>query len=310
MAIISEERAVGRKRKAQVQDYYQEPSRSLVSPIERRSWKVRLGLGTISTVLIIISLTFIIPLIWFVLGSLKTGPELLQMPPALLPTNAQWQDFAKAWVAIDWKLYFWNTLVITVVGWAIPMVVTLMAAYSFSKLRPSYGNVVFFLFLTTMMIPGVVYIIPQFLNIKNLGLLNNWFSLWLPNAFSAFNILLMKSYFDSIPNELSDSAVLDGANPLQIFWHIILPLSYPAIAVLTIFALLGGWQQFFGPFLYITDANLWPIGTALYKLLPPTSQMNIRLACLVIAAIPPLVFFAIFQKQIIKGINLSGFMNG
>ncbi|GCE02969.1 carbohydrate ABC transporter permease [Dictyobacter aurantiacus] len=285
--------------------------RTLISPLERQHLGVRIILNLILIILIAISLSFLVPLCWLFIGAIKSAPELLQVPPTLLPRHTDWSTYGAAWSDINFGLYFFNTLVITVIGWFIPMTVNICAAYALSKLRPAFGGTIMVLFLSTMTIPGVVYIIPQYLNIVHLGLVNTWWSLWLPGAFSAFNILILKAFFDSIPDELSDAAVLDGANPLQILYHIILPLSRPVISVITIFSIIGSWQQFFGPYLYIIDAAKWPIGTALYVNLRDTNSLpaNVQFAAMAIAVIPPLVFYGIFQKQIIKGINLSGFMN-
>ncbi len=292
----------------------QEAGRTLISSIERRHTGVRIVLNLILLLLIMGSITYLLPLLWLFIGAIKSAPELLDVPPALLPHVVQWVNYAIAWSDISFGLYFINTIIITFVGWLISMIVNVLAAYSLSKLRPGLSGVIMILFLSTMMIPGVVYIIPQYLNVVNLHLINQWWSLWLPGAFSAFNILILKSFFDSIPAELTDSAVIDGANQVQILFNIILPLSKPVISVITIFAIIGSWQQFFGPYLYITDPNKWPIGTALYVNLsnPANIQVpvNIQFAAMAIAAIPPLLFFAFFQKQVIKGINLSGFMNG
>ncbi len=312
MAILQPTQAVvpevkKKRRAAQEED----TSRTLISNLERSHLSVKIFLWIITGLLVLVALTFLVPFFWFISGAFKAPQELLRFPPTLLPDSWHWENFAQAWDKLNFPLYFFNTVIIMIVGWLLPLAVNLAAAYSLSKLRPSYGQIVLFAFLITLMIPGVVYLIPLYLTVVNLHLNDTWLSLWLPGAFSAYSILIAKAFFDGIPNELSDSAVIDGANVFQILFQIILPLSRPLIVVLSIGALIGGWQQFFPGYLYITDPNLWPIGTAIFSSLRGgNTTQNIRMAALLITAIPPGLFFLVFQRQVIKGVNLSGFMNG
>ncbi|GHO60957.1 carbohydrate ABC transporter permease [Ktedonobacter robiniae] len=161
----------------------------------------------------------------------------------------------------------------------------------------------------------MAYLIPQFVNISDLPLLhislmNNWAGVWLPSAASAFNILVLKSFFDSIPAELTDAARLDGANAWQLFTRIMLPLSRPALAVVTIFTVVASWKDFLWPLLVLTDSNLQPLSVAIFRQSGINSNFPLPftylMAGLALASVPPIILFLVFQRQIIRGINLTG----
>ncbi len=165
------------------------------------------------------------------------------------------------------------------------------------------------------MVPPVVYLIPQFVNISDLplihvSLINSWAGVWLPEAASALNILILKSFFDTIPTDLTDAARLDGANALQLFTRIILPLSRPALAVITIFTVIASWKDFLWPLLVLSDSHLQPLIVAIYHASGINSNFPLPftylIAGLVLASIPPIILFLLFQRQIIRGINLTG----
>jgi multiple sugar transport system permease protein len=158
-------------------------------------------------------------------------------------------------------------------------------------------------------------LIPQFVNISNLplihvSLINNWSGVWLPEAASALNILILKSFFDTIPRELTDAARLDGANSWQVFIRIVLPLSRPALAVVTIFTVVASWKDFLWPLLVLFNPEVQPLSVAIYREAGINSTyplpFNYLMAGLVLASVPPILLFLLFQRQIIRGVNLTG----
>jgi multiple sugar transport system permease protein len=246
-------------------------------------------------------------------GALKSSIEIFQTPPTIWPLRPQWSNYAGAWEALEFPLYFSNTLILAAGAVILQILVSATAAYALSKLRPAWSNAIQFSFFCTLMVPPIVYLIPQFVNISDLPLIhvslfNSWMGVWLPEAASAFNILVLKSFFDSIPAELTDAARIDGANAWQLFTRIILPLSRPAMAVITIFTVIGSWKDFLWPLLVLADSRLQPLMVALYHQAGPSSALpfNYLVAGLVLACLPPIVLFLIFQRQIIRGINLTG----
>ncbi len=284
--------------------------RTLASPLAMRRWQGRVGYAVLLTLLVLTTLTTIVPLVWMALGGLKTSTEIFRAPPTFLPDRPIWSNFTETWDTLRFGLYFRNTFVIALGSWFLQLVVAAMAAYSLSRLRPKGGNVVLFLFISTLMVPAEAYLIPRYLAVLDVPLLgislnNTWWAIWLPSAVSAFNIFLLKSFFDQIPQDLSDAATLDGASAWQVFVQIILPLSRPVIAVISIFAFINSWKDFFWPLLVLSNPDIQPISVALTNL-TGSVPLNQFVAALTIASIPPLIIFMFFQRQIIAGIAFSG----
>lgn len=186
------------------------------------------------------------------------------------------------------------------------------AAFSLSRLKPAGSRIVLFLFLSTLMVPSMAYLIPAYLTvvslpIVNIPLIDTWWGVWLPGAASAFNIFVLKSFFDEIPQDLIDAANIDGAGAARTLAQIVLPLSRPVLAVVSIFTLIGAWKDFFWPFLVLSKVELQPIMVALWRLSARMQEpLNLIIAGLAIASTPPIILFLIFQKQIIRGITLTG----
>lgn len=287
--------------------------RTLVSPM---ALGTPLGRGIywlIFALLVVGTLITLGPVYWMFSGALKSSIEIFQTPPSFWPLHPQWSNYADAWRTLDFLTYFTNTLILAVGAVVFQIIVSATAAYALSKLRPAGRNIIQFGFFCTLMVPPVVYLIPQFVNISDLplvhiSLFNSWAGVWLPEAASAFNILVLKSFFDSIPGELTEAARLDGANAWHMFTRIILPLSRPALAVVTIFTIIASWKDFLWPLLVLADDHLQPVIVALYHQSGTNSNLPFTylIAGLVLASIPPIILFLFFQRQIIRGINLTG----
>lgn len=289
--------------------------RSLISHLEMRRPSNQALYWLVFGILLLLTLSTIVPLFWLYSGALKSPAEFFQRPPTLFPQNPNWDNYARAWEKLNYTRYFVNTLLIAFGAWVMQMVVTTTAAFSLSKLKPAFGNALLFMFFSTIMVPGAILLIPRYLAvvelpILNVSLLQTWWAIWLPGAVNGFGIFLLKTFFDQIPTDLTDAARIDGANALQLFARIVLPLSKPAIAVLTIGSVIASWQDFFWPMLVLQGApNLAPIMVALLRVVGGRiggEPLNIVIAGSAIAALPPMILFFIFQRQIIRGINLTG----
>jgi multiple sugar transport system permease protein len=287
--------------------------RTLVSPLAYRRPSGRVIYWLVFTLLLLSTLITLGPLYWMFSGALKSSIEIVQPTPTFWPLHPGWDNYINAWKVLDLPLYFVNTLILAAGAVLFQFLVSATAAYSLSKLRPAGKNLIQFSFFCTLMVPPVVYLIPQFVNITDLpfihvSLINNWAGVWLPEAASAFNILVLKSFFDGIPNELTEAALLDGANAWQLFTRIILPLSRPALAVVTIFTVIATWKDFLWPLLVLADSNVQSLQLALYYAQASNANMPFTylIAGLALASIPPIVLFLLLQKQIIRGISLTG----
>ena len=289
--------------------------RTLVSPLMLKRPAGRVIYWTVFALLLVSTLITFGPLYWMFSSALKSSIEIFQSPPTFWPLHPAWNNYASAWNVLQYPLYFGNTLILAVGAVVLQLLVSATAAFALSKLRPAGKGIIQFVFFSTLMVPPVVYLIPQFVNISDLplihvSLINNWAGVWLPEAASALNILILKSFFDTIPTELTDAARLDGANGWQMFSRIILPLSRPALAVVTIFTVVASWKDFLWPLLVLSNPDIQPLSVAIFHEAGINSTFplpfNYLMAGLVLASIPPILLFLLFQRQILRGVNLTG----
>jgi len=291
-----------------------DPERTLISPLEWRKPGVKLVNWTIFAVLSLLTLVTLGPLFWMLSGALKSSVEIFRTPPVLWPASPEWTNFQRAWTELDPLLYLTNTAILALGAIVLQFLVSATAAYSLSKLKPVLSNALLFFFLSTLMVPALAYLIPQYLTVVHLpifgiSLVDSWWAIWLPEAASAFNIIILKSFFDAIPNDLCEAARIDGANALTIFLRIIVPLSRPALAVVAMFTVFASWKDFLWPLLVLTDTSKEPISVALYQLGIAASNgvpQNVLLAGFILAMLPPVILFLMFQRQIIRGVNTAG----
>ncbi|GCE22291.1 carbohydrate ABC transporter permease [Dictyobacter kobayashii] len=300
----------GRKRNRTTDEAYE---RTLISPFALKRLEGRLIYWLVFTLLVLATLGTLGPIYWMFSGALKSSSEIFQTPPTFWPVHPQWSNYSKAWDILNFPVHFTATMVLAVGAVCLQIFVSATAAYALSKLPVAGKSIIQFSFFCTLMVPPVVYLIPQFVNINDLplvhiSLINTWAGVLLPEAANAFNILILKSFFDGIPNELSEAAWLDGASAWQLFVRIILPLSRPALAVITIFTVIASWKDFLWPLLVLSDDQLQPLMVSLYHQSGTNSNLPFMylIAGLVLASIPPILLFLLFQRQIIRGINLTG----
>ncbi len=265
--VTPEGRLRWRRKKSVIDDA---SDRTLVSPLMLKRPTGRVIYWIVFVLLLISTLVALGPVYWVFTSALKSSIEIFQTPPTFWPVHPQWSNYSNAWNVLDFPLYFGNTLVLAAGAVALQVVVSATAAYALSKLQIAGKGLIQFCFFSTLMVPPVAYLIPQFVNIGDLplihvSLINTWGGVWLPEAASAFNILVLKSFFDTIPNELTDAARLDGANAWQLFTRIILPLSRPVLAVITIFTVVASWKDFLWPLLVLGNTTLQPLSVAIYQ---------------------------------------------
>lgn len=287
--------------------------RTLVSPLALKRPAGRMIYWLVFALLLLSTLLMLGPLYWMFSGALKSSIEIVQTPPTFWPAHPGWENYINAWRVLNLPLYFVNTFILAAGAVLLQFIVSTTAAFALAKLRPAGKGIIQFGFFCTLMVPPVAYLIPQFVNINDLplihvSLINNWSGVWLPEAASAFNILVLKSFFDGIPNDLVEAARLDGANAWQLFIRIILPLSRPALAVVTIFTVIATWKDFLWPLLVLSDRSVQSLQLALYYAQVSNANMPFTylIAGLALASIPPIVLFLFLQRQIIRGISLTG----
>ncbi|WP_405652012.1 carbohydrate ABC transporter permease [Streptomyces sp. RK9] len=289
-------------------------TRTLISPAQLARPRGRFLYWTaLALVLVVFTLVFIGPLYWMVTSGLKSPQEFAQTPPTLVPEDAHPGNYADAWGVMDLAKLLGNTLYYALGALAFQLVFDVAAAYSLSKLRPVLGNVILGAMLVTLMIPATVLVVPQYLTVLDVpiverNLVNSPWVIWLPSVTNAFNIFLLKRFFDSIPRELLDAAAIDGASPLRTLRSVVLPISRPILGVVSIFAVVGVWKDFLWPMLTLPDPGKQTINVGIYSLAASVTE-NWLLAALVIASLPTLVIFLVCQRHIMSGLT-AGSLKG
>jgi multiple sugar transport system permease protein len=266
-------------------------------------------------VLFILSITFVLPLVWMAVSALKVDSQVYTVPPIWIPIPAHWNNFVDAWTSYNFNLYVFNT----VVKYAIPATLltvfsSSIVAYSFARLRWRSRNFLFAVCLMTMMIPSQVTMVPLFITYKHLGWLNTYLPLVAPNLFGdAYFIFMLRQFFLNIPQDLSDAAKIDGCSEIGILFRIVLPLSKPALAVVALFRFLWAWNDYFGPLIYLNKESQYPVALGIENLRRTMEQVGSRLmaypylmAVSTIVTIPILIAFFFAQRTFIEGITLTG----
>lgn len=259
--------------------------------------------------LILLAGTIIVvfPFLWMILTSFKTNGEAMQIPPTILPTEWVTDSYQEILTAIPFATVYMNTIISAVVTTAVQVAFCAMAAYAFARIEFPFKNIIFVLLLSVLMVPGQIFLIPQYLIVQKLGLLDTLPALMLPNLFSAFGTFLLRQFFMSLPKELEEAAVLDGCSRYQIFGKIMLPLVKPGIVALVIFTAKFAWNDFMWPMIVNTSTDKMILGPALATLQGQyTTQYPMHMAGAVLAVVPLVILFFIFQKQFIEGVAQSG----
>ncbi|MHC3450370.1 carbohydrate ABC transporter permease [Streptomyces prasinus] len=281
-------------------------TRTLVSPAVLARPRGRAVYWTVFTgVVLLFALAFLFPVHWMVTGAMKSPDEVARTPPTLVPENWSTDGYTDAWQLMQLPTHLWNTVVQAAGAWLLQLVFCTAAAYALSRLRPVFGKVILGGILATLMVPAQALVVPKYLTVADLGLLNDPLAIWLPAVASAFNLYLLKRFFDQLPRDVLEAAEIDGAGRLRTLWSIVLPLSRPVLGVVSIFALVAVWQDFLWPLMVFSDTGRQPISVALVQL-SQNIQLTVLLAAMVIAALPMVALFLVFQRHIIAGISVGG----
>lgn len=260
--------------------------------------------------LIFLSFICVLPLYWMVRSSFMKNTDIFIMDPFIVwPETMRWGNYVDAFKAADFIKYALNTLLIVGGCLAGTLLTSSMAAYAFSRVRWKGRDICFALLLATMMLPGTVTLIPQFIIWKNLHMVNTFWPLILPSFFGggAFNIFLMRQFFLTIPTALDESARIDGAGPFQIYLRIILPLAKSAMVVVALFTFLNNWNDFFGPLIYLNEKKNFTLALGLLQFKGDySSKWNLLMAASTIVVMPCIIIYLIGQKHLMEGISMTG----
>ncbi|ACQ79913.1 binding-protein-dependent transport systems inner membrane component [Beutenbergia cavernae DSM 12333] len=266
-------------------------------------------LGSVGThaVLALGAVVMIFPFVWQVLTAFKSQAEAIAVPVTILPAEWRWDTFREVFTVLPFFDQLRNTALVAVARTLGQLLLCSLAAYAFARLRFPGRNVVFALFLSVLMVPSQLLILPQYEIMADLGLLNTIPVLILPGLFSAFGTFLLRQFFMTIPNEIEEAALLDGASRLRIYWSIMLPLVRPALAALAVITLMNAWNDLLWPLVVNTDPTVMPISAGLTTLQGQfATNYPVLMAGSLLASLPMLVVYLVLQRQFVQGIALSG----
>lgn len=257
----------------------------------------------------LIAVLFVVPLVWMVLSSLKTAPEVFARPFHWLPARVQWQNYATVWMNEEASMLraFANTLYIALFSIIGQMFISSLAAYSFAKINFKGKQVVFMLFLSSMMVPSQLTIIPRFMLFKTIGLYNNLWAIILPAFFGATSIFMLRQFYMGLPNDLIEAAKIDGAGHLRIFLRIMLPLTKAALMSLIILAFISSWNEYMAPLIFLVKKELYTVSQSIqWYMLDEFKEHNLTMAAATSAIVPVVILFIVGQKYFVEGIATSG----
>ena len=289
--------------------------RGIVSSHDRRRPSVRGSLGVLQGgLLVTLVVVGLGPILWLAKAAVTPTQETLRQPLGLFPTGIDWANLATAWTRAEIDHYFVNTLILAVGAWFFQILVATTGGYVLSVLRPRYGNVIFGLVLATLFVPSVVLLVPLYLTILDvpivhISLLNTFWAVWLPMGASAFNVLLVKRFFDGLPREIFEAARVDGAGPFRLLWSIVLPMSKPILGVVSVFAVIAAWKDYLWPLLVLPDPENQPLSVRL-PAIAPYLELDVFLAALAISTVLPIALFLAFQRLFLSGAGLGGAVKG
>lgn len=266
------------------------------------------GRTVLYVVLIVAAAAMLTPFFWMVMSSLKDANSVFSVPVRWIPEIFVWENYVEIWTRSDIGTWIRNTLVLSVTVTALQVLTGSFAAYGFSRIRFPGRNALFLLYVATIAVPWQSYMIPQFILLSNAGLANTLWSIILLQAFGAFGVFLMKQFYETVPEDLSEAARLDGLSEYGIWWRIMLPLSVPAIASLSLLTFVNTWNDYLGPLIYLRDSSLWTMQLGLKNFVSSLydTDYGVLFAGLVISVVPIAVIFLLGQRFFVEGIATSG----
>lgn len=250
------------------------------------------------------------PLYWTVKGAVTPPAELVAHPLRLWPADPEWGNFARAFTELGVGRYLANTVQVVIGSWAVQLIVAMTAGFAFAVIRPRIGRYVYGAILATMFVPYTVSLVSLFLTVLDvpllhINLLDTYWAIWLPAGANAFNVLLATRFFEALPQELYDAAKVDGASTWQLLTRIVLPMSRPVIAVISLLSIMHSWKEFIWPLVVISDPTLQPISVALVNLVD-SAPLDELIAAMAMALAPPVLVFLVLQRYVVAGLGFTG----
>ena len=276
-------------------------------PRGRQSMPKRIARALGYAGLVIAAAAVLLPFFWMVMSSLKTNNDVFSVPIQWIPKTFVWRNYIEIWQKSDMTTWLKNTMILSLAVTALQLLTGSFAAYGFSKVRFPGRDLLFLVYIGTIAVPWQAYMIPQFILMSKLHLSNTLWSIVALQAFGAFGVFLMKQFYETVPEELSEAARIDGLSEYGIYRRIMLPLSVPALASLTLLTFTNTWNDYLGPLIYLRSPNLWTIQLGLKSFV---GQYNAEYALImtgsVLSVLPIAIIFMLGQRYFVEGIATSG----
>lgn len=262
----------------------------------------------IYAILFIITVLMAVPFLWMLSASIKSNREVFLMDPFVwIPKEPKWDNYIKIWTKIPLLTFVKNTVFLTIVVTLLQLLTSSFAAYSFAKLEFKHKNALFLAYIATIAMPWQVYMVPQFIMMRGMGLNDKLLAMICLQAFSAFGVFLMKQFYEGIPNDLCEAARIDGMSEYRIYARIMLPLSKPALSTLTIFTFVNTWNDYLGPLIYLKSEAKKTIQLGLKMFIGQySSEYGLIMAGSVVSLIPVIIVFLCLQKYFVEGVASTG----
>lgn len=273
-----------------------------------KSRNALIGKIVLYIVLLIITALMIIPFLWMLSASIKSNREVFIMDPfEWIPKVPRWENYADIWTKIPLLTFVQNTVILTIVVTFLQLLTSSFAAYSFSKLEFKHKNTLFLAYIATIAMPWQVYMVPQFIMMRGMGLNDKLLAMICLQAFSAFGVFMMKQFYDGIPTDLCEAARIDGMSEYKIYSKIMLPLSKPSLSTLTIFTFVNTWNDYLGPLIYLKTESKKTIQLGLKMFIGQYSaEYGLIMAGSVLSLIPVIIVFLCLQKYFVEGVAATG----
>jgi ABC-type glycerol-3-phosphate transport system permease component len=276
--------------------------------------RAAVGKALIYIVLSVGAIGVLVPFLWQVSTSLKSDAQINSVPPAWIPNPIRWANYSDAYSYLPFGIFFRNTVIVEIGVISGMLLSSTMAAYAFARLNAPFKDQMFLLVLSTMMLPGIITLIPSYVIFKDLGMVDTLWPLILPAWFSAgyaFGIFLIRQFFLGIPGELGEAATIDGSGTLGILFRIYAPLAKPAMAAITIMTFISAWHDFFTPLIFLNSEHNFTLALGINEFIQNTktgvqTHWGLVMAASMSIVVPPLILFLAFQRFFVSGITLGG----
>ena len=257
--------------------------------------------------LVIFAIITVFPFYWMISSSLKSGFEVIQTPPTMLPENVMWSNYSTAFSMAPFGRYFINTIIVTVLSIVSTVVISILSAFAFSHLEFKGRDLIFSIFSASMMIPGEVLIVNNFKTISNLGMIDTYTSLFIPYAASVLYIYMLREFFLTVPKPLYYAAKIDGAGDWKFLWKVLVPIAKPSIITISILVGINSWNAFLWPLLVTNNENMRVLATGLTAFQSDAgNQYELLMAASSIITVPIVGVYVFLHKKIMNGISLGG----